>query len=183
MHDKSVWEVGILGGIVTTLFGIAAVFWPSETLLTLLYLFAAYVLVLGVLNFINGTMGIGRRTGGWFLELIMGVVEVGVGVYLVRHTHLTFATFILLIGFTLVAKGLVEVVSAFIDNYTNEHKALAVLVGLLSMAVGIVVLFQPESSGVAFVWLLGLYALITGPVLTATSLRMRDGGKVPASRR
>jgi len=183
MHDKSVWEVGLLGGFITTLFGVAAVFWPSETLLTLLYLFAAYVLVLGVLNFINGIMGIGRHTAGWFLELLLGAAEVGVGVYLVRHPHVTFATFILLIGFTLVVKGLVEIVMAFTEKHMMEHRALAVLVGVLSAVVGIIVLFQPVSSGITFVWLLGLYALITGPIVIATSIRLRDEIRLTTAKR
>jgi uncharacterized membrane protein HdeD (DUF308 family) len=34
-------------------------------------------------------------------------------------------------------------------------------------------LFQPASAGVAFVWVLGLYSLIVGPLMIALSLDMK----------
>jgi uncharacterized membrane protein HdeD (DUF308 family) len=55
----------------------------------------------------------------------LGVFQLGVGVYLVRHTAVTFSTFIILIGFTLIARGVFEAVVAFF-NHKATVKALAV---------------------------------------------------------
>ncbi len=52
-----------------------------------------------------------------------------------------------------------------------------ILVGLFAGLAGIVMLFQPVSGGVAFVWILGLYALITGPLLIALSLEVDKAQK------
>lgn len=174
MSDDSVWGVGVVAGIAATLFGVAAVFWPQETILTLLYLFAAFVLVDGVVNFFGGIMSIGRSASAWFLRVILGALEVGVGVYLLRHPHVTFATFILLIGFTLIVRGVFDVVRAFTDKQSNTHRMLQIITGVLGFIVGIIVLFQPVSGGIAFVWLLGLYALIAGPITIAMALDLRN---------
>ena len=40
------------------------------------------------------------------------------------------------------------------------------------MVAGVAILLQPASGGVAFVWVLGLFALVTGPLLIALSIAL-----------
>lgn len=166
------WWVLTLRGALAVLFGIAAVFWPGITLLTLLYLFSAYILVNGIVDIVHGVGGIGKRAS-WFLVLILGLAEMGVGVYLLRHPHVAFATFILLIGFMLIVRGVFEGVAAFSDSMSTTNRTLMLIASVVAVVAGIVLLFQPESAGVAFVWILGLYALVTGPILIALSLDLK----------
>jgi uncharacterized membrane protein HdeD (DUF308 family) len=154
------------------LFGIAALFWPGLTLVTLVYLFSAFVLVWGVAEIAGGLLSIGTRSN-WWLSLIFGMTGLGVGVYLVRHPHVTFATLILLIGFTLIVRGLIDIVSALIDEGSATFKVLNIIVGVVAIAIGIFVLNSSVSAGVAFVWLLGLYALIMGPLMIALSFDLK----------
>jgi uncharacterized membrane protein HdeD (DUF308 family) len=163
----------ILRGVLAVLFGIAAVFWPGLTLVTLLYLFATFLLVGGLIELVIGVVHIGNpETSGWtkILVLLLGVLQLGVGVYLLRHPKVTFATFILLIGFTLIFRGVFEVVQGLFDEGSATYRTIMIIVGLLAALAGIVVLFQPEASGVAFVWIIGLYALITGPLMIAAAM-------------
>lgn len=111
---RDLWGTLLLRGVLAVLFGIAAVFWPALTLVTLVYLFSAYVVVTGVVNVVQGVMSM-KSPMMWYLTLVIGLVELGVGVYLLRHTDVSFATLILLIGFTLVIRGVLEVVAAFMD--------------------------------------------------------------------
>jgi uncharacterized membrane protein HdeD (DUF308 family) len=173
MKDESIWGVELLGGIATLIFGVAAVFWPGLTLLTLLYLFASYVLAVGVTSLMAGVFHIGDNTTASMLRILLGMLQLGVAVYLLRHPHLTFTTFILLIGFTLIFRGVFHIVGAFIEDVRPNIQALSVFTGLLSLVVGVIVLFQPSSSGVAFVWLLGVYALISGPLIISASIEDR----------
>ncbi|MBX4201570.1 DUF308 domain-containing protein [Candidatus Saccharibacteria bacterium] len=166
------WWGLTIRGIITTLFGLAAIFWPQETLVTLVYLFSALILISGVARLITGVSRIGHHQLG-FLTLLMGLLELGVGVYLIRHPHVTFATFILLAGFLLIVNGVFGVVGALFDKTTATERTLSLIVGAIAVLAGIVVLFQPEASGVAFVWILGLYALLTGPLMIAMSLDIR----------
>lgn len=166
------WWTLTLRGILAILFGIAAVFWPGLTILTLLYLFGAYILVSGVVDIIHGVGGISKRST-WFLVLLLGVVELGVGVYLLRHPGVTFATLVLLIGFILIIRGVFEGVAAISESHTDTNRVLMIFASLIAIAAGIILLFQPASAGVAFVWILGLYALIVGPLMIALSLDLK----------
>ncbi len=170
---RDMWGTLLLRGVIAVLFGIAAVFWPALTLVTLVYLFGAYVLVTGVVNVIQGVLSMKVRTT-WFLTLLVGLVELGIGVYLMRHTDVSFATLILLIGFSLIIRGVLEVVAAFMDfGGWASTRTLLTVGGLASVLAGVVILMQPVAGGVAFVWILGVYALLVGAMMVAVSLDAR----------
>ncbi len=166
------WWALTLRGIVAVIFGIAAVFWPGITLVTLLYLFAAWVLVDGIIRLATGIVRIGEHQLG-FLTVLIGLLQLGAGVYLLRHPHVTFATLILIIGFLLIISGVIEVVASLTSGDSATGKTLAIIIGVAAVIAGIILFFQPAKSGVAFVWILGLYALIAGPMLIAESLELK----------
>jgi uncharacterized membrane protein HdeD (DUF308 family) len=161
---KESWWALVLGGVATIIFGVAAVFWPGLTLLVLLYLFSAYVLASGVVNVMAGLSTLGR-VDAWFLPVALGAFELGVGVYLLRHTAVKFSTFIILIGFVLIARGIVETVGAYFNAGASARaKALSYISGLGALVAGIVILFSKQAQGVSFVWILGLYAIVVGTI-------------------
>lgn len=170
MEEDTVYGIRVTEGIVAILFGIAAVFWPGLTIVTLLYLFATFILVSGLINLVEGVFHASTGFGSWFLRIILSVILIGVGIYLLRHPHVTFATFILLIGFALIFRGVMEVVMAFMEDASVGARALLIVAGALAVIVGIIVLTEPVAGGVAFVWILGLYALISGPIIVAMAM-------------
>lgn len=168
------WWALTLRGIAAILFGIAAVFWPGLTLVTLVYLVSAFVLFMGVINVVQGALSIGKHRA-WALTLLIGLAEVAVGLYLVRHPNVTFDVFILVAGLLFVASGVIEVVAAFAEDMaTATSRTLTVLAGVATFIIGVILLFQPAAGGVAFVWILGLYALVTGPIMIALSLDLKS---------
>ena len=174
--SKSTWWLGTVAGVATLLFGIAALFWPGLTLVTFVYIFSAYVLAWGIVSVIEGFSTL-HTDSLWWLKLLFGVLAVGVGVYLVRHPGVSFATLILLTGFTFIVRGLVDIVSGlFGGEIAGSHRVLTVVAGVLGLIAGVFILSQPVAGGVAFVWIIGLYALIVGPVLIAGSMEERALG-------
>jgi len=162
------WWALVLGGVATLLFGIAAVFWPGLTVLVLIYLFSAYVLINGIANVVAG-LGIVGTVDTWFLTILLGAFEIGVGVYLLRHTSVAFHTLILLIGFVLIASGLIEaVVVYFSEKAGSKFASTSYISGLLGLVAGIVILFTKSGHGVDFVWLLGVYAIVVGTLQIAS---------------
>jgi uncharacterized membrane protein HdeD (DUF308 family) len=170
---KVMWESLIMRGVAGILFGIAAVFWPALTLVTLVYIFSIYILVSGVVDIVESIMSISKGSS-WIWKMLVGVAQLGVGVYLVRHPGVSFATLILLIGLILIARGVFEVISAMLEDFTATERTLMVIGGGLAVIAGIVILMQPASSGVAFVWILGLYALLTGPMWIALGIDAKN---------
>lgn len=174
-NPNNLWWLGVVGGILTMLFGIAALFWPELTLVTFVYLFSAYVLVWGIAAVVQGFVGMTSGEKLWWLSLLFGFFAIGVGVYLVRHPLVSFGTLILLAGFTFIIRGVVDVVAGiFGDAQSSTGKVLAIIAGVLGVLAGVLLLTQPVSAGVAFVWIIGLYSLLFGPLLIALAMDSRD---------
>ena len=160
--SKDAWWSLVVGGLVTLIFGVAVLFWPGETFLVLLYLFSSYALLSGIVNVTAG-LNMTSVSDTWFLPVILGAFELGVGVYLIRHTAVKFTTFIVLIGFTLIARGLIEAVNVYYNTKLSAKiQAIGYISGLVALVAGIIILFTKESQGISFVWILGLYGLIVG---------------------
>jgi uncharacterized membrane protein HdeD (DUF308 family) len=158
---SELWWLTLMQSVLAIFFGIVAIFWPGLTLVTLVYLFSAFVIAWGVLEIVHALMSIGRRDTWWF-TLLFGLIGLVVGVFLVRHPGVSFATFILLLGLLLIVRGIFDVISTFFDERPGTHRVLLLIVGAAAVVAGIVLLLQPVAGGVAFVWVLGLYALIYG---------------------
>ena len=171
--NDQAWWPSVTGAIITLFFGLAAIFWPGLTLVTLVYVFSAFVIAHGIVRFIDGLMNM-RTRGTWWLTSLLGILGIGVGIYLVRHIDVTLATFILLVGFLLIIQGLLEIVVAMVGgSEVGSSPALLWIVGLAGILAGIFVLTQPLAGGVAFVWILGLYAIIAGILELSVALEVR----------
>lgn len=174
---REMWGALALRGMVAILFGLAAVFWPGLTLVTLVYLFGGYVLVSGVINLVTGLTnlnGAGVSFWGRMLTLALGAGEIGVGIYLLRHPHVTFKTLILVLGLTLIVRGIIDLYGGVFGEGNATYRVVMIIGGLLAGVAGVILLMQPVSGGVAFVWVLGLYALLTGPMLLALAFDAKN---------
>lgn len=185
---KQMWGALAVRGVIAILFGLAAVFWPGLTLVTLVYLFGGFIVASGLVNLLVGLTNLtsGDKTlWGRILLILLGIGETAVGVYLLRHPGVSFATFILIIGLVLIVRGVIELFNGVFGEGGPMYKTVNILGGLLSAVVGVILLFQPVEGGVAFVWVLGLYALITGPLVLAFAFEAKEEakaleGKAPA---
>ena len=172
------WTGLAFRGIFAILFGIAAVFWPGLTLKTLVYLFGGFILASGLVSLVAGLANIYNGEASFLhriLMVVLGVLEIGVGVYLLRHPLVSFTTLILLIAFALIIRGVIDIVAGLFEGGSAMRRTVMVIGGLLAGIAGVVLLFQPASGGVTFVWILGLYALLTGPMLIALALDIKNG--------
>lgn len=152
-------------GVLSILFGIAALFWPGATVKIFAALFGVFVLVWGISLLIQSLMGIGK-VSLWWLELIFGVAILGLGVYLLRNPEVTLAWLILFVGFTFIVRGVVDIVQAFFSKEPAiiDNKWFYVISALLGVIAGVLILLYPATSGLAFVWVVGLYAIVQGVV-------------------
>lgn len=183
MEDStSQWWLLTIQGIAAILFGLAAVFWPGLSLVVLVYLFGAYILVMGMISLISSFLSIGKGQA-WILTLLLGVLELGVGVYLIRHPHVSFSLLVLLIGFSFIVSAVVEAISALAEpNQSTTLRVLKLVGAALSLVVGVFILNQPITGGVTFVWVLGLIALINGPISIALSMDVKKAQEQAAAK-
>ncbi len=181
---RVLWWMILIRGIALLLLGLLAIAWPGLTLLILAYFFALYVLVAGIINTISGIVSINKRRG-WFLSLLLGIIELGVGVYVLRIPGLPLALFIAVIGFTFMVQGILEIIVAFADRDVGT-RVLEIITGILGVIAGFFILRYPLAGGIAFVWVIGIYGLIGGAIRIAIALSVyaeEEAGKVAPAKR
>lgn len=162
-------------GVLAVLFGIAALFWPGLTAVLFIGLFGLFALVWGLILVISSFLGIGRKSL-WWLETLLAVLLVGLGVYLLRNPEVTGAVIILLVGFTLIARGIADVITGLFSKEKEviDNRGLVVIGGVLGLILGVVVLAHPVTTGLVFIWALGLYAVLYGALNIALAFRVRS---------
>jgi uncharacterized membrane protein HdeD (DUF308 family) len=168
------WGLVVAQGVLAVLAGIAMLFWPGATAVLLIVIFGIFVLVWGIVALVHSLLGIGK-VGTWWLELIFSILTIGLGVYLLRNMDVGLAAFILLVGFTFIVRGIVDIFTGFFskEKDVKEARALYVITGILGLVSGVIVLAQPVASGLLFIWIVGLYLVLQGSMVIAIALRAR----------
>jgi uncharacterized membrane protein HdeD (DUF308 family) len=159
-------------GTVAVLFGIAAIVWPGLTIDVLVYLFAAFLLVDGLV--LMG-MGLLRHKGARraVLLLLFGLLQFGLGVFfLFARPDLGFDILVFILGAALIVRGLFAFFHTFAGNEAPTVRTLYGALGVLGVVVGIIVLLLPLGASIAFVWSMGTYAIIAGLTMLAMSVDM-----------
>jgi uncharacterized membrane protein HdeD (DUF308 family) len=85
-----------------------------------------------------------------------------------QRPGLTTLTIITLIGLVFFVQGLVYLINAFTTRVaTGGQRMLSVLFAILSFVAGVWLWRYPFHGSLAFVWLLGLYAIVSGALMIA----------------
>lgn len=163
------WWLWVIQAIASILFGIVAIFWPGLTLATLVYLLAPFIIAIGLVETVLSLVTMEQRDT-WWMSLIIGFLTLGAGIFLARNPLVSFATFVLVVGITFIAWGILDIARAFMDRIFTPHRTLSFISGLAGIAAGIIVMLQPVAGGVAFVWILGVFSLIYGTLALVMSI-------------
>jgi uncharacterized membrane protein HdeD (DUF308 family) len=166
------WWVLALRGIFAILFGVLALAWPQLTLLTLVALFAAYALLSGITSVV-GALRNRKKDDDWWLSLLIGLVSIGAAVIAMVNPALTTLVFVLVIGANALVTGVLDIVAAVRLRREIEGEWLIALSGLASVAFGAIVFLFPEAGALAMLWLISMYAVVTGALLLAGAFRAR----------
>lgn len=140
------WWVFLIRGIAAIIFGIAAFIWPGLTLAVLILLFAAYVLVDGILGLVYAIRNRAKlnHLWIWLLEAILGIVG-----------------------------GILRIIAAIELRKQISGEWFLVLGGALSVAFGILLVAMPGVGIISVVWLIGLYSGLFGMILIGVAMRLK----------
>ncbi len=161
-------------GVMVALFGVAALFWPGLTAKVFISLFGLFVLIWGLIGLVHSFLNL-RRTKFWWIEMIFSVLVIGLGIFLLRNPEVTGEIIVLLVGLTLIIRGVVDMITGIFakESAIRRNRVFYILLGLLGAVAGIIVVSYPVASGIAFVWVFGLYLLLYGILDIALAFAVR----------
>lgn len=181
------WWVFLVRGLAAIAFGVVAVIWPGITLGALVIVFGAYAIVDGVFDVVLGIRGEassgGAITGGdraWLV--VTGIVGVAAGLIAFLWPGITAVALLWVIAFWAILTGVVELFAAWKLRAELTNEWMWILSGLLSIALGILLLLQPATGALALVLWVGILAIAWGVALCVLAFRIKGlaGQTAPA---
>jgi uncharacterized membrane protein HdeD (DUF308 family) len=173
---KNNWWMFLIGGIVTLLFGIVTIINPGQTLLSLSFFFGLYLLIRGVLEIVISLVS-SKQKKLWFVNIVLGALEAGIGIYLLQRPLLVLKSFVVFVALALLIRGVIHFIEALDSKYPATFRTWQIIAAVASVLAATLVWRYPVQGTLAFVWVIGVYAIITGPLMIAFALEARDGFK------
>jgi uncharacterized membrane protein HdeD (DUF308 family) len=165
------WRTIAFRGVVAIIFGLAAVLLPATALSTLVLIFAAYMLIDGVVAIIAGLRAAAHHER-WALFAIEGIVNLAAGVAAMLFPSLTVLVLVTILGVWAVISGVLLIVAAIRLHATHGRWWLAIS-GLVSLVWGVLLNLAPIAGALVLTWWLGAYALLFGIALLFLAFRLR----------
>jgi uncharacterized membrane protein HdeD (DUF308 family) len=165
------WWLVLLEGIAAVIIGILLLMVPGNALLVLVQVMGFFWLIGGIFRivsiFIDGSL--------WGWKLVSGILGILAGIVVLQHpvwsTVLVPAILIIFLGIQAIVTGGVSLVLAF----QGEGWGVGIL-GVLSIVLGLVLLFNVWIGVVVLPFVLGGFALVGGIVAIVLAFRERSAG-------
>ncbi len=165
------WKLSVARGVLGIVFGVVAMVWPVETLVTLVVLWGIWALVDGI----GALAGAFRAEGGLATTVLAltGVLALVVAVFAIFRPGMTGTALSWLLGIWLIVRGLIDAV-ATIAGHLPGSKLLSFLAAGLSIVAGVIFVANPGGAAVALAFWLGLIAFLWGITFLVVGLITRS---------
>jgi hypothetical protein len=104
------WVV-IIVGILALIAGIITFVWPAITLYVVSIFLAWYLIIFGIMHFVNALAG--PKLSWWWTELLLGIAEFVLGVWAAHSWQRSLFTLVTLVGIWAIFHGVNQIVGAF----------------------------------------------------------------------
>lgn len=167
------WWLFLTQGVLSILFGILLLAWPSETLNILVGLFGLLTVLAGIIG-IFAAIGAASSHESWGWQMISSVLGILAGLIILKWPAPTLLVVVLVLGFWAILTGLVGIIGAIVNHAELPHAWLIALSGAVSLLFGVLLLFWPGIGLLTLVYLAGIYAITYGVIACVLAMRVRS---------
>ena len=176
---KRNWKVVLARGFFGLVIGLIAFIFPGPTLLSLVTLFAIYLIIDGILAIVAAVHA-ARQQERWGYLTFEGIVDILAGIIAMALPHITVLVFVGLLAAWAFISGTLELRAAY--NLEKDHgRWWMALGGIISIVFGIVLIAAPRFGAVVVSWWVGAYATFFGASLIALAFQLRARDMGPGS--
>lgn len=150
----------VLRGVAALLFGVATLAWPDVTLWALVLLWGAFALVDGVIALSAAITDRLLLHRGWVA--FWGVTGIAAGAATFLWPSITALALLIVIAVWALVAGVSMIAIAVAERKQTTGEWLVGLTGLLTVALGVLLLVNPAGGALAITWAIGWYACLYG---------------------
>ncbi len=169
------WPAFMAAGIGSIVVGAILLIWPKATLNIVAVLIGVALIVAGVLRLMDGFTSHEASGGRRVASVVIGLLAIILGLYCIRHYHVTITVLAIITGLFWVIHGISDIaVGIFASRFTG--RGLILLTGVLSLCAGFIVLFWPTISLTVLIAVIGIWLIIYGLIAAVLAFRLRREG-------
>ena len=169
------WKLLLLRGVIGIVLGIILVAWPQATIAVLMVLVGIWALIDGI-GLAAQVFDKGAGTGQRVLFGVMALIALVVAMVAIFRPGLAASAVTWFLGIWLLVRGLFELVGAFSSTVTTP-RWLLVLGALLDLVLGWLFVANPGNSAKAVAVVIGILAIAWGVVFVVLALAARSATK------
>jgi uncharacterized membrane protein HdeD (DUF308 family) len=163
----SVWWVPLLLGLLSLVAGVIVLIKPSNSLNVITIVIGIFILLDGIMQVY---VGLRHRVENHTMVALIGVLDLIIGIILIRHPIAGVTFVAILIGIWLAAAGLLRLIVAF---ETQGDRLGRILVGAVELIAGIVIISSSNIRIATLAILVGIGFILNGIALIVLALAMR----------
>lgn len=115
-----------------------------------------------------------QLVGDWRMIAVRGVMSIAFGILALAWPGLTVTVLVLLFGAFVLVDGVASLALAVSFPVEARHRRKALLFeGVVGVLVGAITFAWPGITGLALLWIIALWALVTGILEIAAAIRLR----------
>lgn len=114
-----------------------------------------------------------RIARGWWVLAIRGGLAVLFGILALVVPGAALTALVTLFGAYALVDGIFALLTAARFTHTDERWGLLILEGVVGVVAGIVTFVHPAATAVALIYLVAIWAILTGVLEIAAALRLR----------
>ena len=164
----------LLRGLLAIVIGIVSVAWPSVTVGALVILFAVYAFTAAITDTMRAFSS--DRAGPVVGYLLLALLSAAAGVVALVWPNITALVLTIWVAAWAIITGIVEVALTFRQGANAGERAMWILGGLVSIALGIVLFIRPDIGAVSLATAFGLFSIFYGVSALALSFQARKIG-------
>ncbi|HEY4850058.1 MAG TPA: DUF308 domain-containing protein [Streptosporangiaceae bacterium] len=165
------WQLILFAAVATFVLGLILLVWPQATIVVVAVLIGIALLVTGVVRLIEGFTADDASGGMRAAYVIIGLLAALAGLYCLRHISVTVILLAFIVGVFWVLHGVVDLTVAAAG--AGPGRGLRALVGLFSLAAGLIVMFWPAISLTILLAVIGIWLMFYGLMLAIMAFQFR----------
>jgi uncharacterized membrane protein HdeD (DUF308 family) len=165
---SGVWWLPLVLGLLSIAAGVIVLIEPDNSLKVITVVIGIFILLDGIMQVY---MGLRRRVENHTMVALIGVLDLIIGIILIRHPIVGVTAVALFIGIWLAAAGVLRLIAAF---ESRGDRLGRVVVGGIELIAGIVIIASSNIRLATLAILVGISFILNGIALIFLAIAMRS---------
>ncbi|MEE4215010.1 MAG: DUF308 domain-containing protein [Bacteroidales bacterium] len=153
------WWLELLKGLVAIGLSIIVFMNPANALVAVATYIGALAIIGGIVLII---LSLSRKRGWWQFTFSQGIIYSLIGLFIVVYPELSAGLLIFLIGLLIVIMGIMQLTAWISLREIMPSPPVNLLTAVISLLVGVLLLFNPFEGAVLATIIIAVYALLYG---------------------